>query len=80
MNILFVDDQSNVLSSILISTNWREKGFSSVFSAPSAARAKEIMQNHSVDILVTDNENHTALIEGIAEIYTLLTFFGHGNT
>ena len=56
MNILFVDDQSNVLSSILISTNRREKGFSSVFSAPSAARAKEIMQNHSVDILVTDIE------------------------
>ena len=56
MNILFVDDQSNVLSSILISTNWREKGFSSVFSASSAARAKEIMQDHRVDILVTDIE------------------------
>ncbi|MDE6994415.1 MAG: response regulator [Lachnospiraceae bacterium] len=56
MNILFVDDQSNVLSSVLTSVDWRGHGFSSVFSASSAIRAKEIIKEHPVDILVTDIE------------------------
>ena len=56
MNILLVDDQPNVLSSLLLGTNWRAMGFTSVFSATSAADAKTVMINHHVDILVTDIE------------------------
>ena len=56
MNILFVDDQPNVLSSLLIGINWRSMGFSSVYSATSAEDAKSIISSHSVDILVTDVE------------------------
>lgn len=56
MNILFVDDQPSVLASLLTSNSWRNYGFTSVFSAPSVAKAKEILQGHSIDILVTDIE------------------------
>ena len=56
MNILFVDDQSNVLSSVLTSIDWRSNGFSSVFSASSAMKAKEIIKEHPINILVTDIE------------------------
>ena len=56
MNILFVDDQPNVLSSILTGNDWRGAGFSSVFSASSADAARKILQAHPVDILVTDIE------------------------
>ena len=56
MNILFVDDQPNVLSSLLIGINWRSMGFSSVYSATSAEDAKSIISTHTVDILVTDVE------------------------
>lgn len=56
MNILFVDDQSNVLSSVLTSIDWRGHGFSCVFSASSAMKAKEIIREHPIDILVTDIE------------------------
>ena len=56
MNILFVDDQTYVLSSIMTGVNWRAEGFASVFTATSAAAAKELFQKHPIDILVTDIE------------------------
>ncbi len=76
MNILFVDDRSNVLSSVLTSIDWRGNGFSSVFSASSAMKAKEIIKEHlPIDILVTDVE-----MPGEDEVLSLITRFGKINT
>ena len=56
MNILIVDDQPNVLASILSGTNWRSHGFSNVYTAGNARKARRIFEENPVDILVTDIE------------------------
>ena len=56
MNILLVDDQPNIISSLVSCIPWHSLGFSSIFTATSAEAAREILSTHKVDILITDIE------------------------
>ena len=56
MNLLLIDDQPNILSSLLSGIPWREMGFTSVFTATSAAMARTILRNNKVDIVISDIE------------------------
>ena len=71
MNILLVDDQPNIISSLVSCIPWHSLGFSSIFTATSAEAAREILSTHKVDILITDiempNEDGLSLISWIRE-------------
>ena len=71
MNLLIVDDQSNIVASLLTGIHWRGLGFENVFSATSALTAKEILQKNAVDVLLTDIEmpveNGISLLSWIRE-------------
>lgn len=71
MNILLVDDQPNVISSLVTCIPWHSLGISSIYTASSAAAAREILLSHSVDILITDiempHEDGLSLISWIRE-------------
>ena len=71
MNILLVDDQPNIISSLLSCIPWHSLGISSVYTATSAAAAREVLTSHSVDILITDiempREDGLSLISWIRE-------------
>lgn len=54
MNLLIVDDQPNVVSSLALSINWKAIGITNVYTASSALLAREIIQKNHVDILLTD--------------------------
>ena len=56
MNILLVDDQPNIISSLVSCIPWHSLGISSIYTATSAAAAREILLSHSADILITDIE------------------------
>ena len=56
MNLLMIDDQPNVLSSLLEGIPWRKMGFTSVFTATSAAAARTILKNNRVDLVLSDIE------------------------
>lgn len=56
MNILLVDDQPNILTSLVAGIPWLEMGFSSIFTATSAAKAKAILREHPIDIVISDIE------------------------
>lgn len=56
MNILLIDDQPNIISSLVAGIPWCELGFTSIFTATSAAAAREILQKNTVDIVVSDIE------------------------
>ena len=56
MNLLLVDDQPNILSSLLSGIPWREMGFTSIFTATSAASARTILKNNEVDVVISDIE------------------------
>lgn len=56
MNLLLVDDQPNVLASLLSAINWQEIGISDVYAASSVLTAKEILRSKQIQILVTDIE------------------------
>lgn len=71
MNILLVDDQPNIISSLVSCIPWHSLGISSIYTATSAASAREILLSHSVDILITDiempHEDGLSLISWIRE-------------
>ena len=71
MNILLVDDQPNIISSLVSSISWHSLGFSSIYTATSALAARDILNKHKVDILLTDiempNEDGLSLINWIRE-------------
>ena len=71
MNILLVDDQPNIISSLVSCIPWHSIGISSIYTASSAAAAREILTSHQVDILITDiempNEDGLSLINWIRE-------------
>lgn len=71
MNLLIVDDQPNVVSSLAFSINWNSIGVSNVYTASSALLAREILQNKTVDILLTDIqmpiENGLSLVEWVCQ-------------
>lgn len=56
MNLLIVDDQPNVVSSLALSINWSQLGINKVYTASSALLAKNILTKNDVDILLTDIE------------------------
>ena len=69
MNLLIVDDQPNVVSSLALSINWSKLGIKKVYTASSALLAKNILKKNDVDILLTDIEmpieNGLSLIEWV---------------
>ena len=71
MNILLVDDQPNILSSLVSCIPWHSLGISSIHTATSAAAAREILSNQKVDIMITDiempNEDGLSLINWVRE-------------
>lgn len=56
MNVLLVDDQPSVIASLITCIPWHDLGISSVLTAGSAREARRMMENHTVDILVSDIE------------------------
>lgn len=56
MNALFVDDELDVLDGILNEIEFEKIGISNVYTASTAMRAKEILSETPIDILVTDIE------------------------
>ena len=57
MNILIVDDQPNVLASLINSIEWEKIGIQNVFVASSALSGKQILLQKDVHILMTDIED-----------------------
>lgn len=56
MNILLVDDQPSVLSSLKSGINWNSISIHNVYTALNASEAKEIILSYTIDILLTDIE------------------------
>ena len=54
MNILIVDDQPNVISSLLQRVPWQGIGISNVYTANSALAARDVLFSKQVDILLAD--------------------------
>lgn len=54
MNILLVDDDRFVLAALTQNMGWKELGLDNVYTASNVAQAKEVIQNKSVQILITD--------------------------
>lgn len=56
MNILLVDDDVDVIEGILCGVDFESIGIDRVFTAQSAAAAREILTSEDVDIMLTDIE------------------------
>lgn len=56
MNILLVDDQASVLSSLKSGINWSALQIHNVYTALNALEAREIISTHAIDILLSDIE------------------------
>lgn len=56
MNVLLVDDQANVVSSLKTGINWTALSIQNIYTALSSLEAKQIISRHSIDILLTDIE------------------------
>lgn len=56
MNLLIVDDQSNVIEALSQSINWTEVGITCVYTAVSVQQAKAIIEHQDIHILMTDIE------------------------
>lgn len=56
MTILIVDDQPNVVSALKAGICWENLGITQIFTALSAFHAREIIQAHPIDILMSDIE------------------------
>ncbi|HHV10837.1 MAG TPA: response regulator [Clostridiales bacterium] len=56
MNVLVIDDQKEVVLGIVEVINWDNLGVTQVFSAYSAADAREILSKYSIDIMLCDIE------------------------
>lgn len=54
IEILLVDDESYVTESLALTIPWRELGISHVYQAASSAAAMQILEEQSIDIVVTD--------------------------
>ena len=69
MNILIVDDQPNVISSLLQRVPWQGIGISNVYTANSALAARDVLFSKQVDILLADiempQENGLSLVRWI---------------
>lgn len=56
MNILIVDDQANVISSLKSGIDWQSLRIGNVYTALDALEARECILSHDIDILLTDIE------------------------
>lgn len=56
MNILLIDDQPAILSSLLSGIPWYELGFDSIFMASSADKARAILNSNHIDVVISDIE------------------------
>lgn len=56
MTILLVDDQPSIISALMSGIDWHSLGFTSILTATSAAKARHLLQSHSIDIVVSDIE------------------------
>jgi two-component system, response regulator YesN len=56
MQILIVDDESIVVKDLKASISWDNLGISSVFTAFSISKAKEIFNNNKIDLMLCDIE------------------------
>lgn len=56
MNLLIVDDEIYVVRALQKNIDWRAAGIDQVFVAFHAAKAREIIKNNNIDIIVTDIE------------------------
>jgi two-component system response regulator YesN len=54
VNILLVDDESYVIDYLLASVDWEAAGIEEVYYAYSALEALAIIEEHSIDIVLTD--------------------------
>lgn len=54
IELLLVDDESYVTESIAQTIRWNEMGVSQVYQASSAAEALQLLEEQSIDIVVTD--------------------------
>lgn len=53
-DILLVDDERTVLDSLLSALDWAEYGFKHIHTAQSALEALEILEEHPIDLLISD--------------------------
>ncbi|AOZ92374.1 response regulator [Paenibacillus crassostreae] len=71
IELLLVDDESYVTESIAQTIQWSEMGISKVYQASSAAEALQVLEEQSIDIVVTDirmpEMDGLQLIELVAE-------------
>jgi len=56
MNVLIVDDQKDVANSIKKSVHWEKSSIKNVYMAYSANDARNVIENHSIHILLCDIE------------------------
>ena len=56
MKILMVDDNPYVLSGLLDGIDFKGLGFDEVFTAPNARKARELLDQVTIEILITDIE------------------------
>lgn len=54
MNVLIVDDQANVVSSLKSGINWDMLGVKNIYTALNALEAREIIARYPIDILLSD--------------------------
>lgn len=54
MNILLVDDDRFVLAALTQNMDWKALGLDEVYTAQNVSQSKEVIQNKSVQILITD--------------------------
>lgn len=56
MTVLLVDDQIHILSGLISGLDWNALGVTSILTADSARKAREILEREPVDILLCDIE------------------------
>ncbi len=56
MKILLVDDQERILKAMVKLVDWKKLGIEQVYTADSAAAAREVLDTQPVDIMLTDIE------------------------
>lgn len=71
MNVLLVDDDRFVIASLMKGIHWDELGFNGVFTAQNITDAKSIIEQNSIDFLMSDidmpNGNGLELLSWIRE-------------
>lgn len=71
MTILIVDDQQNVIDGMLTGIRWKALGITEIYTANDARQARQVIDTHTVDILLCDiempGESGLALYRGLRE-------------